>query len=546
MKSIFLDKHLLFSYSSKMKAMPEPILVGAAQYTQAKDANPALDPLGLIIKASLAALADTENSSVRNVIDTVCVINSASRDDENLPDALSRALGINPEHKVYSLIGGNSPQMLVNRYARDIAAGRRRAVLLTGAEAIYSLQKVARGRTPLEWQDNVTLQHLRKNNLPVNYDSLLHMGCEHEKEILKAAGGQYQEPNNVVEEAYDLFMPHLMYPFFETSLRHASGRSVMEQQLHIGRLYESFSRVASRNPYAWSRKSYSVEELTTAGPHNRYVVYPYTIRTVANITVDQAAALVMINAQDARAMGIDRAKWVYPMGGAELNNIWHVSRRPNLHDSPAITEAARLALKQSGLSLSDISVFDLYSCFPSIVEITRQAMGIPEQDPRDLTVTGGLAYFGGPGNNYSMHAIATIVDLIRSDCRLKAMVTANGWYNSKHAIGIYGAEPPDSPWENRDDSALQKAIDDQALPEPIECAEGLLTIEAYMIRYDRAGKPERATTLGRLQDGRRAFADVSDDVGDLRKLESTEIAGKTGEVRYDAVLGRNRIKIPYL
>ena len=526
--------------------MSEPILVGAAQYTQAKDANPALDPLGLMIKASYDAIANTGNSNIQNIIDTVCVINSSSRDDEYLPVALSSALGINPRHTIYSLIGGNSPQMLVNHFARDIAIGRRRAVLLTGAEAIYSLHRAARGRTILDWQDNVTLQHLRKNNLPVNYDTLLHMGCEHEKEILKASGGKYYEPNNTVEEAYDLFMPHLMYPFFETSLRYSSGRSIEEHQLYIGRLYESFSRVSSLNPYAWNRQKYSTEELTTISPQNRYVVYPYTIRTVSNITVDQSATLIMINARDAQAMGIDRAKWVYPMGGAELNNIWHVSQRPCLHDSPAIKEAARLALQQSGLSLSDIDVFDLYSCFPSIVEIARQSLGIPEGDQRDLTVTGGLAYFGGPGNNYSMHAIASIVDLIRHNRRLKAMVTGNGWYNSKHAIGIYGSEPPNYPWEDRDDSVLQQAIDNEALPEPVERAEGFLTIEAYMIRYDRGGKPERATTLGRLQDGSRAFANVSDDIGDLRKLERNEIVGKTGEVHYDAVLGINRIKISHL
>jgi acetyl-CoA C-acetyltransferase len=524
-----------------MKARPVPILTGAAQYTQPKDANPALDPLGLMVKASLGAFASAGSNALRSVLDTVCVINSFSRDDEYLPRALSKTLGITPEHAIYSLIGGNSPQMLVNRFARDIAAGRRRAVLLTGAEAIYSMYRASRSRTVLDWQDNVTFQHLRKKNLPASFDTLLRMGCEHEREILESSGDAYDEPNNAVEEAYDLFLPQFMYPFFETSLRHASGRSVGEHQRYMGRRYESFSRIASQNPYAWSRKTYSAEELTTATPQNRYVVYPYTIRTMANINVDQSAALIMMSDRDADALGIDRSTWVYPMGGAELSNIWHVSQRPRLDDSPAITEAARLALKQSGLSLSDIGIFDLYSCFPSAVEISRRAIGIPENDPRSLTVTGGLASFGGPGNNYAMHAIASVVDRIRHDRRLKAMVTANGWYNSKHAIGIYGAEPPDCPWEDRDDSAVQKTIDAEALPEPIERAEGILTIEAYMIRYDQHGRPERATAIGRLQDGRRALADVRADIGDLRKLERIELVGKTGEAHYDAVSGRNWI-----
>jgi len=133
-----------------MKTKPVPILVGAAQYTQRKDANPALDPLGLMVKASLHAFRDAGSDGLKAVIDTVCVINSFSRDDECLPLAVSGALGIKPENVIYSLIGGNSPQTLVNRLARDIAAGRRRAVLLTGAEAIYSMYKASKGKTVLD------------------------------------------------------------------------------------------------------------------------------------------------------------------------------------------------------------------------------------------------------------------------------------------------------------------------------------------------------------------------------------------------------------
>ncbi len=526
-----------------MKTRPVPILIGAAQYTQRKDANPALDPLGLMVKASLHAMRDAGCDALKSIIDTVCVINSFSRDDELLPFAVSGSLGIRPKNVIYSQIGGNSPQTMVNRVARDIAAGRRRAVLLTGAEAIYSMYKASKGETVLDWHDNVTFRHLREKNLPVNFDTLLRCGCEHEEEMLKRAGGKYHKVNNSIEEAYDLFLPQFMYPFFETSLRYRSGRSIREHQLYMGHRYERFSQVAFGNPYAWTRKKYKAEELTIAAPQNRYVVYPYTVRVIANINVDQSAALIMTNDADADALGIDRSKWVYPMGGAELDNIWHVTERPRLYDSPPITEAARLALEQSGLSLSDIDVFDLYSCFPSAVEISRQAIGISEDDPRDLTVTGGLAHFGGPGNNYTMHAIASVVERIRRDRRLKAMVTANGWYNSKHAIGIYGAEPPDHPWEERDDSAAQKAINAEALPAPVERADGILTVESYIIRYDQDGQAERATVIGHLKDGKRTLAEVRADNTVLRKLEHSELVGKKGEVRHDATLHRNWVEL---
>jgi acetyl-CoA C-acetyltransferase len=257
--------------------------------------------------------------------------------------------------------------------------------------------------------------------------------------------------------------------------------------------------------------------------------------------VDQAAAVIMTSVDAAEKLGIDSMRRVYPMGGAEFRNIWHVSRRPCLHDSPAITEASRLALGQSGISLNEIGVFDLYSCFPSAVEISRRAIGIPEDDGRDLSVTGGLAYFGGPGNNYSLHAIASVVERIRRDRSLKAMVTANGWFNSKHAVGVYGAEAPLHPWDDRDDEPIQQAIDAQALPEPVERAEGLLTVEAYMIRYGRDGRPQRGTVIGRLPDGRRALADIDASVQGLLKLEQIELVGRTGNVRFNPLVKRNLV-----
>jgi acetyl-CoA C-acetyltransferase len=522
-----------------MKSRPVPILVGASQFTQSKDAFPSLDPLGLMIRACRDAFADTGSEALPAIIDTVCVVNSFSRDDENTPHLLAKSLGVKPRDSIYSLIGGNTPQKLVNQFSRDIAAGRRRAVLISGAEAIYSLGRHSRGKAPLNWPDNVTLRQLREKDLKVNFDTLFHLGCDHEKSILDKQGGKYEEPNNRVEEDYDLFMPQLMYPFFETALRSLSGRTPEEHRLYLGRCYERLSRIASQNPHAWNRRVLSAEDITLTRSRNRFVVYPYTVRMVANSNVDQSAALIMTSDQDAQKLGIDRSRWVYPMGGAELNNIWHVTHRPHLHDSPAITETSRLALKQAGLSLHDIGVFDLYSCFPSALEISRRAIGISEDDPRDLSVTGGLAYFGGPGNNYTMHAIVAVVNRIRQDSRLKAMVTANGWYNSKHAIGIYGGESPDNPWEDHDFSAIQRAINAEALPDPIEQASGILTIEAFMIRYGQDGLPERATIIGRLQDGNRALADVRGDMFDLRKVESIELVGKTGEVHYDATLGRN-------
>lgn len=522
-----------------MNMTPIPIIAGAAQITQRKGADPVLDPLGLMIQASRRAIAEAGAEGLPPLVDTICVVNSFSCDDEQLPDRLSRALGLNPGETIYSLIGGNTPQMLVNEFSRDIAAGRRQAVLIAGAEAIHAMVRGARGKVKLDWPDNITWRRVRDAGLPVNFDTLLRLGCEHETKRLHDAGEKYPEPNNRAEAALDLFLPQFMYPFFETALRASSGRTPEEHRLHMGRRCEHLAGIAARNPHAWERKAAAADEITQSTSKNHYIAYPYTVRMVANINVDQAAAVILTSESAAEKSGIDRSHWVYPMGGAELKNIWHVSRRPCLHNSPAITEASRLALGQAGLSLNEIGVFDLYSCFPSALEIARRAIGIPEDDGRDLSVTGGLAYFGGPGNNYTLHAIASVVERIRRDRTLKAMVTANGWFNSKHAVGVFGGEAPPYPWEERDDEPVQRAIDAQALPEPVERAEGRLTVEAYMIRYGRDCRPERGTVIGRLPDGRRALADIDASVQRLQNLERIELVGRTGKVRFNPLVKRN-------
>lgn len=518
-----------------------PVLIGAAQVTQRKGAEPVCDALGLMIAASRAALADTRARAPAHLIDTVCVVNSFSRDDENNPCMLARALGITPREHIYSFIGGNTPQMLVNRFCRDIAAGRRQAVLIAGGEAIASMVNGSRGKTAIDWPDNVTWRRMCNAGLPVNFDTLLHLGCDHEAGRLRAMGEEYDEPNNRAEAPYDLFMPQFMYPFFETALRSASGRSPDEHSRFLGARCERLARIAAGNPHAWSRTAACADEIASITPQNRYVVYPYTLRMIANINVDQAAALIMTNDEVAKKLGIDSERLVYPLGGAEFANIDHVSRRPCFFESPALAEASRLALGQADIKLSDIGLFDLYSCFPSAVEIARRAVGMAEDDLRDMSVTGGLAYFGGPGNNYTLHAIASVVERIRADRSLKAMVTANGWFNSKHAVGIYGADAPPHPWEDRNDEAIQRGIDARALPEPVDRAAGPLLVEAYMIRHDSLGRPERGTVIGRLPDGWRALADIDAGHEELLRLEAIELVGCTGEVRYDALIGRNRV-----
>jgi len=492
------------------------IIVGTAQFTQNKEETKPLDPLRLMVKTSQLAKDDTGVADLFEKIDAVYVTNIITWPYKNAPKELSEILEIKSEQTYYPAAGGETPQLLVNRAAKAIASGKSKVVLITGAEAIYTRHRSRVDNITLNWPERREPEHI---------------------------DGEEWKGFSDFEYKYELQKPSNAYAMLETALRVASSRSLKDQRTYVGKLYERFSIIASKNPHSWTREPYTAEEITTPTPKNRYICHPYTKRLTSNPYVDQSAALIMTSENIAEKLGIEKKKWVYLMGGADLKNIINITGRPLLYDSPALREGSHIALKQAGISLEDINKFDLYSCFPSMVEIARQELKIPEDDPRDLTISGGLSFFGGPFNNYSMHAIVSAVNLIREKNSLKIMIVANGGYNTKQSIGIYGMKPSALSWKNRDDTAVQQQIFANELPEPIEKADGLLTIEAYTIKFDRSGNPTEGIVIGRLENGSRTLAIIEADPNVLLKLEHEELVGKTYKVNYNSHRDRNLICI---
>ncbi len=499
-----------------MSKKNHPIIVGVAQFTQRKDDSQLLDPLSLMANTCQMALDDTGVDTIRNYIDTLHMVNIDSWSYKDAPAELSKILEINTKHKSYLVAGGESPQLLVNRAAKAISSGKCQAAIITGGEAEYSVYREKKKGNVLPWP---------KQKSPAYKEGTKWLGTAS------------------FETKYGLIYPSCSYAIFETALRASSGRNPEEHKLHIGKLFEQFSKIASKNPYSWLQHPYTAEEITCPSPDNRKVNYPYTKRMCANKFVDQSGALIMTSEELAEKLEIDPKLWVNIMGGADLKNIFTITKRPHLHDSPATREGSRLALEQAGLKLKDINIFDIYSCFPSIVQIIKNELGLSDDDPRDITVTGGLPYFGGPMSNYSMHSIITTVNLIRKNPDLKLMIIANGGYNTKQSIGIYGTDRPVVPWSERNDKVVQESILAGALPEPIEQANGQLTVEGYTIYYDRDGSPRRGIAVGRLENGGRTIAVILASPEKLKRMEQNELVGEKLIVNHDSNKGRNLISI---
>jgi acetyl-CoA C-acetyltransferase len=154
-----------------------------------------------------------------------------------------------------------------------------------------------------------------------------------------------------------------------------------------------------------------------------------------------------------------------------------------------------------------------------------EMLDIPSDGSRHLTVTGGLPFFGGPGNNYSTHAIAAMMELLRERPGAKGLVTGTGWYLSKHAIGVYSTQAPEPdrgaeplPERPRPDASVELALE----------AEGPATIETYTVVFGRNGGPSQGIVVGRLEDGRCFLANTPGDPGLAEALAATEAIGLEG------------------
>ena len=267
------------------------------------------------------------------------------------------------------------------------------------------------------------------------------------------------------------------------------------------------SRVAAANPYAWSGKAMSAADIVTPSETNRPVAHPYQKFMVAQIGVNQGAAVLMTHLEAARAMGVANDKLVYVWSGAGAHEPDDFLSRHRYDHAPAMEEALRRTLELNGVTTRDIDLFELYSCFPCVPKLARRVLGLPAD--AQLSVTGGLTFFGGPGNNYMTHAITAMVRALRAGQGRVGLLHGNGEYVTKHHAAIIATAPPKQQIRNED---RQAAVDAHygPVPELVEDYEGPCSIETHTVGYTRKGEPDRGVVIVRTPQGRRVVARVSE------------------------------------
>ncbi|MCA1846557.1 MAG: enoyl-CoA hydratase, partial [Actinobacteria bacterium] len=267
---------------------------------------------------------------------------------------------------------------------------------------------------------------------------------------------------------------------------------------------------------------------------------PYTKRLCANMFTDQAGALLLCSPEAARTAGVSEDRLVYLHAGADGVDTQFFTERWSLAESPGVRATAGDALAGAGVGVDDIARFDLYSCFPSAVQAAMKELGLAGPaggDDRPLTVTGGLSFFGGPGNNYVTHSVAGMVDACRADPGSLGMVTGIGWFLTKHSAGIYSSRPPEGGFVRIDPGTTQAKIDACPARELAGAYAGPATVEASAVQYNRDGDPALAVLTALAPDGRRVLANGTDPSA-MASMATEEWAGRSVEFTTDGTVNR--------
>jgi acetyl-CoA C-acetyltransferase len=476
-----------------------PVIVGVGQVTQRVDrGEPPLEPVDLMTEALHRAETDAGARvlAAAESIRVLCVLSFRYRDPARL---VADRLALDQVETVYTVVGGNYVQTLVNRTAREIQDGAREVVALCGAEAWRTRSELRRKGERPAW----TVQ-------------------DDDVEPTVLIGGDDPDLSHPAERARGITLPIQVYPMFESALRAHRGETIAENRMRIAALWSDFSAVAVANPYAWVREHYEPEEIAEPSEQNRMIGFPYTKRMNSNNAVEQGAALVLCSAEKASELGVPRDRWVFVHAGADAHDHWHVSNRHDLHSSPAMRAAGLEALHLAQVGSDDLTHVDLYSCFPSAVQVAADELGLGLDRP--LTVTGGMSFAGGPWNNYVMHAVATMTEQLRTDPTATGLVSGNGGFLTKHAFGVYASRPPLAGRFQVGD--VQEEVSAQPRRELAVDHTGPVTVEAYTVMHDRDGRPETAPIAARTPDGRRVWGTCTDD-GVMQEMTTSEFVGRS-------------------
>lgn len=450
-----------------------PVLVGvgesSGQQLKKRDGVEWPSTTELAAAAIGAALDDSGVSGMAETIDCLLSIrlfyDSGLPHDfgspENHPEAVASAAGLNPATLLYSDVGGQSPQQHINQLAVQVHEGAYKAVLISSSENMGTVKRARRSGQELDWSQPATREFTD----------------------LKTEGDKILTP---YEWRQGLISMPMSYGIVENARR---ARLDMDRESYartMVELWSAFSKVSLTRDHAQYARQWSEEELLCEDHGNYRLNDPYRRWMVAQDAVELGAAIILTTAGHAAELGIAEERMIYLHSGADAS-VPLISELDDLSISPAMEVAFPKALDLAGVTAEDIGPMDIYSCFPVAVSLAMDALGSPDRPLSSYTLTGGLSFFGGPGNSYSMHGITAMVEALRLDGRKPGLISANGGVINKESVGIYAAQPAAGTW-SPDRIAAPVKLERPDHVKPDHFFNGNAVIKSYVMPYGKASR----------------------------------------------------------
>lgn len=481
-----------------------PVIVGVGQVVErvGEESWQGLSAADLAAAAAETAIEDAGASAdLRPLIGVVSAIRtfedsgaapSPFGKPDKFPLAVARRMGLAPRHAILEAVGGQSPVTALVEMAERIARGETAAGIVFGAEAISNTRHLFGLGETRDWAETDV------------------------GDIEDRGSARMLAKQGIV---HGIVSAPIAYAVQENARRARLRMSRQDYRTAMGELFAPFSAVAADNPYSSAASDpLSADEIATITPKNRMIADPFPLKVVARDQVNMGAAILVMSEDAAREAGVPEDKWVYIHGAAKASEP-DILERADPGAYPAAAAALDAALASAGKSVAEMAALDFYSCFPVAVFSTAiDHLGLTPDDPRGLTVTGGLPYFGGAGNGYSSHAVASMVERMREDPGSFGLVGANGGFQSKYAALVLSTEPIDFPgWS-------EAPRPDDGAPEVAGLVEGPGKLETYTVVHGKDG-PTYAIAIGALPDGRRFIA-RADDVETVAAMVADDPLGK--------------------
>jgi acetyl-CoA C-acetyltransferase len=325
--------------------------------------------------------------------------------------------------------------------------------------------------------------------------------------------------------------PVQQYALIENALAHQEQQGIAAHRQDVAALWSRFNAVAQHNPLAAFPLPRSAADIATPGPKNRPLAFPYNKWHASQWTVDQAAALLFCSAERARAAGVPPDRWIFPHVALHVSEAVTLTARRDMHAWPAMRALGRAAAERLGRPLAEVSIAEVYSCFPAAVRVQQRELGLdPEGTP---TVTGGMSFAGGPFNNFVLNGTATVAALLRTEPSELGLITTVSGMLSKPGLAVWSASPP-GPEQGSllADMAGSPGVATPTRPvAPPDSPGGPATVASFTVTYDAVDpfRPTRTAIVADLPDGTRTAA-TCEDAAIAHSALSESLIGQTVQI----------------